>query len=60
MVIIKLIGSPEQVIPFSSKLGVTSIVALIGTSPSLTPANSGILSVPLSVKPIDVLSLIHS
>ena len=60
MVIIKLIGSPEQVIPFSSKLGVTSIVALIGTSPSLTPANSGILSVPLSDKPIAVLSLVHS
>ena len=60
MVIIKLIGSPEQVIPFSSNLGVTSIVALIGTSPSLTPGNSRILSVPLSNKPIAVLSLVHS
>ena len=60
MVIIKLIGSPEQLIPFSSKLGITSMVALIGTSPSLTPVNSGTLSVPLSNKPIAVLSLVHS
>ena len=60
MVIIKLIGSPEQVIPFSSKVGTTSIVAVIGTSPSLTPVNSVILSVPLSDKPIAVLSLVHA
>ena len=60
MVIIKLIGSPEQLIPFSSKLGITSMVALIGTSPSLTPVNSEIFSVPASDKPIAVLSLVHA
>ena len=57
---VKLTGSPEHMTPFSSRLGVTSIVPVIGTSPSLITVNSGILSFPLSTKPISVLSLVHS
>ena len=60
IVILKLIGSPKQIKPFSSKLGVTSIVAVMGISPSFTAVNSEILSVPLSDKPIAALLLVQS
>ena len=59
IVILKLIGSPEQLKPFSSKLGITSIVAVTGMSQSFTAANSEIFSLPLLAIPISVLSFVH-
>ena len=57
---VKVSESPVHMIPFSSRIGVTSIVPVIGISPSLTAVNSGILSFPLSTNPMSVLSLVHS
>lgn len=58
-VYVKVRGVPEQLTPFSAKMGVTVIVAVTGAVPEFTAVNAGMLPVPLAPSPIDVLEFAH-
>ena len=56
---VKVDGSPLQVIPALVKEGVTVMVAVTGAVVRLVAVNGGISPVPRAASPIEGLSLVH-